>query len=245
MHLAGEVSDCRLLGNLLRGVSETMAELYNIPFWFHVSGYQMADRAFIFTSSAMPENFSNFIEPHLQEVFDRVGDLAMPFLRGLPIHLGVVHPMIRSRDPELWVVLTYNDPSDIAFEYIAPRASVLEGAREFAHALEREFGEAITPVMDGCLAVPGLGAYVELMMRPLSSFLPDELDSYGEWKALLLDLVESDGASLFTALAADESLYVVLPDAYFGIGDYSRTFFVIPSATYLDSSTWQIWSQDW
>jgi hypothetical protein len=99
--------------------------------------------------------------------------------------------------------------------------------------------------MNGCLAVPGLGAYIELMIRPLSSFLPDDLDSYGEWEARLLDLVESNGASLFTALAADESLFVVTPDAYFRMGGFSRTFFVIPSTTYLDTSTWQSWSQDW
>jgi hypothetical protein len=130
MHLAGEVWDCHLLGNLLRGVSDIMAELHSIPFRFDVSGYQMADRAFIFTTSAEMENLSNFLEPHIQQIFDRVGDLAMPFLRGLPIYLGVVDSIARSLDPQLWAVLTYNDPSDIAFEYIEARPSVLERGRE-------------------------------------------------------------------------------------------------------------------
>jgi hypothetical protein len=249
MHLAGGVWDSHLLSSLLRGVSDTMAELYGIPFQFYVSGYQMADQAFIFTTSAEMEHPSNFLEPHIQQVFDRVGDLAVPFLRGLPIYLGVVDSMTRSLDPQLWAVLTYNDPSDIVVEYIEARPAVLKNAREFSHVLERALGEGVALAMDGCLAVPGLGAYIELMPGTYSLRLPEDLDSYGEWKARLLDLVESDGASLFTALAADESLCVVTPDGFYrmpdDILDLSRMFFMIPSVTYLDTSTWQSWTQDW
>jgi hypothetical protein len=100
MHIAGEVWDSHLLSSLLGGVSDTMADLYGIRFQFR-QGYQMADRAFIFMISAEAGNLSNFLEPHIQEVFDRVGDLAMPFLRGLPIYLGVADWTAWPRYPQL------------------------------------------------------------------------------------------------------------------------------------------------
>jgi hypothetical protein len=114
----------------------------------------------------------------------------------------------------------------------------LKKAREFSHVLERELGEGVALAWDGCLAVPGLGAYIELMIRPFDLRLPEDLDSNGEWTARLLDLVESD-----------ESLCVVTPEGYYrqldNTPDFSRMFFMIPSATYLDTSTWQSWTQDW
>jgi len=245
MQLAGSIHDVHLLDSLLSGVSDAMAELDSIPFRFYVSGCQMANRAFVFTTKGEIENLPNFLEPHFQQVFDRVGDLAMPFLRGLPIYLEVVDSMTQSLDPQLWAVLTYNDPSDIAFEYIEARPSLLEITREFSLALERELGEDITVERDGCRAVPGLGAHIQFMTGTWSVYLPDDLDSCCEWEARLLDLVEANGASLFNALAADESLCVVTPDGYYRMPKLSRMFFMIPSATYLDTSTWQVWSQDW
>lgn len=244
--LPGESHDCYVLTDLLGGVSAAIARIAGLSYEIETfRGYQVADRAFVLALEIEAFPSLESINSHLEDVYERVADLAVALHRDLTLYIGLNDYWNLEFRPHLWCEVDPAGSSGLRIEYLDARPTLQYAAESFGAKLDEALGAAVTLSWDGCIAIPGLGVHIDLASDMLSYDLPRSLDEQGEWVALLLEVLERDGEFLLEHLADDERLVVVTPEGLFGTDDFWRLYFSIPSGSYLDVSTWQVFAQLW